>query len=66
MTHEQFYSTTDEQQAAMRDLFSRARKSDWVQFIRDAYAPTALTPYIGVPDFAGMFIGIERDGYTHS
>lgn len=66
MTFEEFYQTTDEQQAAMRDLFSRARHSDWSQFVRDAYAPSSLTPYIGVPNFAGMFVGIERDGYTHS
>jgi hypothetical protein len=34
--------------------------------IRDAYAPSGLCPYVGIPDFHGMFVGIEPDGYTHT
>jgi len=34
--------------------------------IARAYAPAGYNTYVGVPDWCGMFIGIESDGYTHS
>lgn len=65
MTLEQFHDLTPEQRTAMRDLHLRSGM-EWDQFMEKAIPPTDLFPYVGVPEFHGMFVGIERDGYTHS
>ncbi len=75
MTHEQWYSKcTPAQRNALRALvgihkpddFDVERKEALATLVEKSFAPTSLTPYIGVPDHKGIFIGIERDGYTHS
>lgn len=56
---------TAAQVAAMWDLQSESGYS-MDDFLSRCQLPTPLTPYVGVRDFRGMFVGIEEDGYTHS
>jgi len=65
MTKEQFGKLPKAQREAMRSLQERSG-IDWDTFLEKSYAPTDLTPYVSIPDFHGMFVGIEPDGYTHS
>jgi len=69
MTVEQFFSDcTPEQRRAMYEVHSRpSTKQTWAEFLESAYAPAGtIAPYVGIPDWCGMFLGIEPDGYTHS
>ena len=66
MTGSEYYrSCTQEQRDALDNLAERS-KENVRDIIARAHAPTALFNYVGVPDWCGMFIGIESDGYTHS
>ena len=65
MTKEQYDSLPKAQQEAMRSLQERSG-IEWDTFLEKCYPPNPLDPYVGVPDFHGMFVGIEPDGYTHS
>lgn len=67
MTRDQFDSDalTDAQRDAMRDLQERSGIA-WEDFLARSHPPTGLTPYVSVPDFHGMFVGIEPDGYLHT
>ncbi len=53
------------QGAAMEDL-QRESGIPWPEFLANCQPPTLLSPYVGVHDFHGMFVGIEPDGYTHT
>jgi len=65
MTKDQWRDLTVAQRNAFRDLQERSGiKLD--ALIASAYAPTPLCEYVGIPDFHGMFVGIEPDGYTHT
>ena len=67
MTHRDYETLlTAEQRQAMADVFLRENMEAWTAFMERCYAPTDFTPYVGVPDFCGMFLGIEPDGHTHS
>ncbi len=66
MTYDQWHELTDEQRQAFRNLQERSG-IELEEMIRQAFAPGgAMCPYVGIPDFHGMFVGIEPDGYTHS
>lgn len=65
MDKEQFDNLPEAQREAMRDLQERSG-IPWNEFLESAQAPTLLAPYVGIPNFHGMFVGIEEDGYTHS
>ena len=65
MTPEQLKELTDAQRTAMRDLQTRSG-IPWPEFLESAQAPTPLSSYVGIPNFHGMYVGIETDGYTHS
>lgn len=55
---------TKAQQKALRDLYRRYQQSpSYLQFRRNAF--WAFGDCLMVP-WAGMIIGIEADGYTHS
>lgn len=52
-----------------RESFTRLQERSGVDFdaLREsAFAPTPLCPYVWIPDFHGMGVGIEADGYTHT
>ena len=65
MTAVEYANLTQEQRDALDSLAERGRENV-AMIIERATAPTALFNYVGVPDWCGMFIGIESDGYTHS
>ena len=56
---------TPEQRIAMQDL-QKDSGYTWSEFLEKCTPPTLLTPYVGVNNFHGMFVGIEPDGYTHT
>lgn len=67
MTQEQFESDalTDAQRNAMVDIQKESGIS-WEDFLEKCDPPgSTLTPYVSVHNFHGMFVGIEKDGYTH-
>jgi hypothetical protein len=63
MTTNQFVQEcTPEQKKALVALQKRSG-IPWKDFIESAqYSPS----YVAIPNFHGMFVGIEPDGYTHS
>jgi len=65
MTDAQFSKLTVEQRESLKRVQER-EGSLWGEFLAKLHAPTDLFPYVGVPDYFGMFLGIEEDGYTHS
>jgi len=65
MTREQWAALTAEQREAFHRIVDRSGQP-LDRMIRNAYAPSGLCPYVGIPDFHGMFVGIEPDGYTHT
>ena len=65
MTRQEFDAMPQAQRRAMKDLASRSGL-DWDRLLLDSYAPTVLSSYVGIPNFHGMFVGIEVDGFTHS
>lgn len=65
MTQQEYESLPDAQRAAMWQLHERSG-IPWEAFLEQAYPPTPLDPYVAIPNFHGMYVGIERDGYTHS
>jgi hypothetical protein len=65
MNQSQFERLTDAQKKAMRDLVERSGIS-WEIFLQNALAPAGYQDYVAIPDFHGMYVGIESDGYTHS
>jgi hypothetical protein len=65
MTNEEWQDLTIAQRNAFRDLQERSGL-ELDALIASAYAPTSLSPYVGIPNFHGMFVGIEPDGYTHT
>ena len=76
MTMHDYAVLTEAQRESMRRLYERAAAAandrdpyigpGWPDFIRKCFAPTRMNGYVGVPDWCGMFIGIESDGHTHS
>lgn len=56
---------TKEQRQAMRDL---AADSGYTleSLIEQSLPPAGIFPYVAIPNFHGMYVGIEPDGYTHS
>lgn len=75
MTYDQWHELTEAQRQAVRDLANRQRgesngagyENDLEEMIRQAEAPCGpIYPYVGIPNWHGMFIGIEADGHTHS
>jgi len=65
MTIEQFSNLPSEQRNAMRDLQQRSGM-EWEEFLESAIAPSGIFNYVAIPDFYGMYVGIEEDGHTHS
>lgn len=65
MTSEQFDALPSAQKKAMRDLQERSG-IPWEDFVSQALAPTTLHNYVAIPNFHGMYVGIEEDGHTHS
>lgn len=77
MTREQYHALTPEQRKALRDIHRRnlnyamehPAESPLIETLADLYTKARHT--IGcdgaiVVPYAGMFLLIERDGYTHS
>jgi hypothetical protein len=69
MTTEEYNSDrlTDEQRASMERLHERSG-IPWADFLEQAIAPSGgvIHDYVAIPNFHGMYVGIEKDGYTHS
>lgn len=71
MTNAQFENLTAEQKDAMWEVYSRPIHGEpnplsWEGFIESATPPAGtFAPYVFLP-WAGMWLGIEPDGYTHS
>lgn len=68
MTQQDFNERcTPEQRQAMRSLQERSG-IPWDEFLASAgFAGMAGSqPYVAIPNFHGMYVGIETDGYTHS
>lgn len=67
MTQQEFEgpALTDEQRDAMKRLQERSG-IPWDEFLANCSAPAGFRTYVGVSNFHGMYVGIERDGYTHS
>lgn len=68
MTIQEYEDTlTQAQREAMRALQSRSG-IPWDEFLAGArlVGLAGASPYVAIPDFHGMYVGIERDGYTHS
>lgn len=65
MTAEEYENLSEEQRTSMKNLQERSGIA-WEDFLESALAPTLLCPYVGIPNFHGMFVGIETDGFTHS
>lgn len=66
MTSSEFVlDTTLEQKKALYRLWKGGLKGmvKWGDFLDNCFV---FTDYIGVQNYHGMFVGIERDGYTHS
>lgn len=62
--------TTRAQREALLNLYNRALNSDHPETrsykeFRKTVIPGFMNEYIMIP-WAGMWIGIEKDGYTHS
>jgi hypothetical protein len=64
MTQEEYRALPHAQREAMIKL-QRRSGIEWEDFLEKAFL-TRPGDYVGVPDFHGMFVGIEPDGYTHS
>ncbi len=65
---QQDYDTklTEQQREAMHNLQERSG-IPWEEFLAKAHAPSGkIFDYVGIPNFHGMYVGIEADGYTHS
>lgn len=68
MTESEFHSDalTEEQRQAMIRLHERSG-IPWETFLSRSNIPVPpLTPFVGINNFHGMFVGIEPDGYTHT
>lgn len=65
MTVEEFKELPPEQQEAMESLQERSG-IPWNEFLSQAVPPSPLQNYVAIPNFHGMHVGIEPDGYTHS
>lgn len=55
--------------AAQREAMWKLQKDSgipWDDFLTRSLAPTRIFNYVGIPDFHGMFVGIEDDGYVHT
>jgi hypothetical protein len=65
MTTEEYNTLPEAQRKAMVDLQERSG-IPWGDFLEQALPPTPLCDYVAIPNFHGMFVGIENDGYTHS
>lgn len=67
MTREDFQTKlTDAQRAAFDKLLAHQTPEDCDRLLASAHPPTTLCPYVSIPNFHGMFVGIEPDGYTHT
>jgi len=68
MTMDQYKELTPEQQTALRKVYERPigrpRELSWGEFLEPAFNDT-LMGCVMVP-WAGMWLGIEPDGHTHS
>ena len=75
MTQEQYETDlTPEQRKGLLELFGRrpltigltGEPMKWERFLHSAQAPAGpVFPYVFVP-WCGMWVGIERDGHTHT
>jgi hypothetical protein len=65
MTDEQFRNLTPAQAQAFYELVENS-SLDFDELVSRAYAPSYMYPYVGIPNFHGMFVGIETDGYVHT
>lgn len=65
MTFSEFQALPDAQRNALVDLQEKSG-IDWDVFLAQCLKPTILSPYVGVQNFHGMFVGVEVNGYTHS
>lgn len=65
MKQSEFDALPTAQRLAMKNLHERSGLS-WEEFLSRAHGPTSHDDYVGISDFHGMYVGIERDGYTHS
>lgn len=63
MTTIQFNTLPAAQRDAMVHLQARSG-IDWKDFLEQAYIH--FDDYVAIPNFHGMYVGIEKDGYTHS
>jgi hypothetical protein len=75
MTHNDWIALTPQQRQAMREMVGIREPEDMDQpdkvqelnaLIEKAYAPGPPVFYVGIPDWKGMFVGIEPDGYRHT
>ena len=65
MTMAQYRELTEAQQLALREIYERKPlEVTWDQFLAKAYRDTIMD-CVMVP-WAGMWLGIEPDGHTHS
>ena len=66
MTVQEYDSLPTAQRNAMHKLQERSG-IEWVTFREGALAPAGIVQdYVAIPNFHGMYVGIEADGYTHS
>jgi hypothetical protein len=67
MTHEQFDKLPDEQKLALRHVYARGLNDaeSFNQFIGKATFEIGGFGAVMIP-WAGMWLGIEKDGHTHS
>jgi hypothetical protein len=65
---EQYAELTEEQKLALRRVYERPRgrppEQTWGEFLEPAFNDTLMN-CVMVP-WAGMWLGIEPDGHTHS
>jgi hypothetical protein len=60
------YVTTKEQRQAIADLYARnPNGSPSYRHFRKRFVPQ-LGGYIAILDWCGLYVGIERDGFTHT
>ena len=65
MTIEEFQKLPATQRTAMVKLQERSG-IEWETFLANAIAPAGIFNYVAIPNFHGMYVGIESDGHTHS